>query len=178
MKTLALNCNHCGGNLDVPDATRFVTCTYCDTSLRVVNEGGAAYTEILARIEENTEEITDRLDKLEHLNELERLDREWMMTRETLLVTDKQGVRSEPSATKSMFGAAAALAFGVVWISLVASTNAPWPMIVAGLIVVGMIVVQTLGGVGKASEYERALREYERRRSEIESRAGEAAPSA
>lgn len=176
MKTLALNCNQCGANLSVPERTRFVTCTYCETSLRVVHDAGAAYTETLDRIEDNTEEISNRLSRLEYMNELERLDREWMLTRETLLVTSNHGNRSEPSAAGSVGGAIIATLFGVFWISIGSVTGAPWFVVAFGMVVVGIVIAHAVRGAERASEYARARAAYERRRREIEARVEKVEP--
>jgi hypothetical protein len=73
--------NKCGGALDIPAAARFVTCTYCGSRLEVHRSGGAAYTEVLDAIEQRTERIAEDVGHIRFQNELEQLDREWMMRR-------------------------------------------------------------------------------------------------
>lgn len=73
MTTLTLSCNHCGESLEVPEETRFLTCTACSSRLEVHRSGGTAYTKVL----ETTEAA-----KLEL--ELEKLKAEWMKEEERL----------------------------------------------------------------------------------------------
>ena len=35
MRTIALQCNHCGAPLQVSESARFVTCTHCGTQLTI-----------------------------------------------------------------------------------------------------------------------------------------------
>jgi len=71
MKTLTLTCNQCGEPLEVPEGTRFLTCTACSSQLEVHRSGSTAYTEVLEATE------TAKLEL-----ELEKLDREWMEEKE------------------------------------------------------------------------------------------------
>jgi len=74
---LALKCNNCGANLSVPPDTRYLTCSYCHSQLQVHASGGAAYTEVLDRIDARTEHIAADVETIKLQNELEQLDREW-----------------------------------------------------------------------------------------------------
>ena len=82
MKLLALNCNHCGAPLEVPEKANYLTCTFCQTQLSVQRSGGAAYTEALEKLDERTEQIADDVEILKLQAELDRLDREWTSGRE------------------------------------------------------------------------------------------------
>ena len=57
MPTLALNCNNCGAPLSVPDGVRFLTCSFCQSQLEVVQEGNAAFTKVLEQLQERTEQV-------------------------------------------------------------------------------------------------------------------------
>ena len=39
-KLLNLSCNHCGAPLQVPEETKYLTCTYCSSRLQVEHSGG------------------------------------------------------------------------------------------------------------------------------------------
>ena len=67
MIPLKLTCNQCGASLEVPEETRFLTCTACSSQLEVHRSGSTAYTEVLEAVEPVRVEL-----------ELEKLDREWM----------------------------------------------------------------------------------------------------
>ena len=170
MKTLSLHCNNCGAPLSIPEKTRYVTCTFCDTRLLVHSEGGAAYTEILERIEERTEEIAERLETLERHTELERIDREWMMEREGLLVSDKEGDRREPSAAGAVVGSVIVVVFGIFWLGMASSMGAPGPMVAFGFVFIAAALFGGLNSLSKASEYRRKQREYQERRRRAEGR--------
>ena len=81
MKLLSLNCNQCGATLLVPEFIRFLTCSYCQRKLKVVESGGAFFTNVLEHLDvqasgvrydlrfERLHEELDRLDKAQHLKE-------------------------------------------------------------------------------------------------------------
>lgn len=63
MSILTLTCNHCGASLDVPEQTRFLTCTACASELVVYDDGNKACTDILTvakALEWALEKQTDR----------------------------------------------------------------------------------------------------------------------
>lgn len=76
METLSVRCNHCGAPLQVSDATRFVTCQFCQSSLEVKRTDSTIFTEEVAKIAEHTGKMADSLEVIALQNELERLDRE------------------------------------------------------------------------------------------------------
>jgi hypothetical protein len=76
METLSVRCNHCGAPLQVSDATRFVTCQFCQSSLEVKRTESSIFTEEVAKIAENTGKMAESLEVIALQNELERLDRE------------------------------------------------------------------------------------------------------
>jgi hypothetical protein len=67
MVPLKLSCNQCGESLEVPEETRFLTCTACSCRLEVHHSGSTAYTEVLGAVAPVKLEL-----------ELEKLDKEWM----------------------------------------------------------------------------------------------------
>src|SRR3954464_7478038 len=91
-------CNKCGASLPVTAGTRFVTCAYCGSQLEIPRSGSAVYTEVLQSIDQRTQRIEQDVEQIKRQNELEQLDRDWMMRREQFMVTNKNGVRSLPGA--------------------------------------------------------------------------------
>ena len=170
VRTVAVTCNQCGAALDLPPAARFVTCTHCGTRLEVRRTGGAAYTEILDTIQQHTQQIAGDVEQIRRQNDLEQLDREWELRRESLMVSTKHGGRTKPSRIASVFAAVVAVVFGVMWIGGAGATGAPTPMLLFGLLVVGGIVVASIFSFGKAGEYEEAERDYQRRRQQLRQR--------
>ena len=167
VRAIAVTCNKCGAALDVPAAARFVTCTYCGSRLEVHRSGGAAYTEILDSIEQHTERIAGDVEQIRRENELERLDREWMIRREELMVTGKHGARHVPGRFGAVFGAAVAVVFLIFWIGMASSAGAPGFFVLFGVIGLLVVVGGAIHHFAKAGEYQQAQREYNRRRAEL-----------
>ena len=117
--------------------------------------------------------LSHHLEQIQHQNEIERLDREWEMERETYLVSGRYGSRSIPSAGGSLLGAAIIGGFGLFWTITAASMGAPaiFPIFGAVFILVG--VGSALSSFGKAGEYEQAQERYQRRRAALLAQRGE-----
>ena len=77
MSTYSLRCNNCGSNLHLPPKSRYVTCTFCNSSLIIKREGNTAFTEVLDDIKDDTEAILNNTEVLKLESELERLERDW-----------------------------------------------------------------------------------------------------
>jgi hypothetical protein len=160
----SVTCNHCGAPLQVPDSTRFVTCSHCGSQLEIHRSGNVVYTEVLERIEQRTERIAEDVSEIRRQNEVERLDREWQMRRDTLLVRDKNGNVSEPSGAGSMIGAGFAAIFGIIWTIVATSAGAPWFFALFGI---GFVIAAVVGGfasIGKAATYRDEYQSYLRKR--------------
>src|SRR5690349_5115522 len=84
-------CNHCGAPLEMQADTRFITCTYCGAKLQLHRSPTSIYTEVLESLDQRTQQMAQDLDVIKRQNELERLDREWMMQRESMMITGKNG---------------------------------------------------------------------------------------
>lgn len=95
-KVLSLSCNHCGASLDVPEGTRFLTCSYCSSKLQIEHSGGSYYTSVLEQMQKHAEAVASDLETIKLQNELERVDREWALQRDTFLVHRKGGIVAEP----------------------------------------------------------------------------------
>jgi len=176
-----LSCNHCGAALQVGADTRFVTCTFCGSRLEVHHSGGAAYTSLLQALDQRTEQIAEDVEILKLQNQLEQLDREWQMYRDSALVRNKDGTTSEPSATGSVVGAVFAGVFGVIWTIIAiamgagaSSAGAPAPFqLVAcifplfGVVFVIGAIVMGIKGVTTGSTFSQRSQEYQSQRAAL-----------
>ena len=144
-----------------------MTCTYCDTQLKIVSSDGAAYTEALERLEDKAEQIESRLVNLEEQGELERLDREWSMERESLLITNKRGRTYAPSKLMGIGQAVIVTAFGIFWIIMAASIGAPSFMLLFGVVFIGVGIFGSVRVSAMAGKMQRRQREYEQQRRRI-----------
>jgi uncharacterized Zn finger protein (UPF0148 family) len=166
---LSVTCNHCGAPLSVPGDARFVTCTYCGTRLEVHRSGGAAYTAVLNSIDQRTERIERDVAEIKVREQMEQLDREWMIERERFMVRGKNGNVSMPNGPGAVVGSAAAAVFGVFWIFATSSAHgAPTFFPLFGVLFIIAAVVGGLTAVGKAAQYGDAERDYKRRRRELQ----------
>lgn len=167
METVSVTCNHCGAPLDVAEDTRFVTCGFCGSRLEVHRSGGAVYSEVLERVSRQTEQIAGDVEVIRLQNELERLDREWMMERERYMVRGKHGRTSVPSATGGVIAAVVAAGFGIFWTIIASSMDAPSFFVLFGVFFVVVAIVMGAKTVGKAGAYENAHNAYQAERRVI-----------
>jgi hypothetical protein len=165
MKLLSLSCGHCGAPLEVPENTKFVTCTYCSSRLEVLRTGGAAYTEVLEALNERTEKIADDVETLKLESRLDRLDRQWMLERERYMVQDKHGHRRFPSKTGSVIIGVFVIGFAIFWIAMTMQHGGP--LVIFGFLFIVLAIFVLVTNLRKADQYERRRRRYERQRSRI-----------
>jgi len=170
MELLSVRCNHCGAPLQIPAEARYVTCTYCKSELTVQRNEGTICTEVLQRIEQKTDRMADNLDVIRLQGELELLDREWQMKRETMLVRDRSGKLVEPGGTSPLAGCAIALVAAPIFMvmsigSVFSKHNDMAPVVVVMvLMVVAVFAINFVKGL-KGSPYKNALAQYEQRRA-------------
>jgi hypothetical protein len=167
VQAIAVTCGKCGAGLELPPDARFVTCTYCGSRLELHRTGGAAYTQVLDSIQQHTERIAGDVERIRRENELERLDREWMMQREQHMVSGKNGSRHVPGRAGSLAGAALAGVFGIFWTGLTISLGAPGFFPLFGLLFIAVAIIGGISAFTKAGDYEEAERAYQRRRAEL-----------
>jgi uncharacterized Zn finger protein (UPF0148 family) len=167
MNTLSLTCQKCGAPLAVAEGLRFLTCNYCQSQLEIVRDESSTHTKLLENLDRRSAEIVDNLEVIKLQNQLERLDREWGMQRDGLMVRGKDGNLREPNAGAGIVGGAVAVIFGIIWTSVVASMHAPFPFPLFGLVFIGFALFTVLSNSGKASTYKMAQVNYERRRLEL-----------
>jgi hypothetical protein len=164
---LTVACNHCGAPLGVAADTRFVTCAHCGAKLEVHRTGGSLYTQVLEAIDQRTARMEQDLDVIRRQNEVERLDREWMMRREQFLARNEDGSTSPPSAIGGVIGAIVAVIFGIIWIGGAASAGAPAPFVGFGVLVVIIALVSAIVGIGKSASYQDQERAYQQQREQL-----------
>ncbi len=161
MKLLALSCANCGAALEVPAKVSHLSCEFCGTRLHVHRSGNAVYTEVLDDIAKSTSRIEDNTEVIKLQNELERVDREWMLQREHFMVRGKEGHLSVPSKTASIVGAGIMAVFGVIF--AMSAPGIGFVGILFTLVAVGMGIY----GLSKAEQYESQHREYAAKRQQL-----------
>src|SRR5579864_8384583 len=97
MNVINLACNHCGAPLEVAEGTKFVTCRFCSSRLAIEHSESAFYSRVLEALENQTSALSQDLETIKIQNEIERLDREWQMQRESLCRRGKDGQLQEPT---------------------------------------------------------------------------------
>jgi hypothetical protein len=167
MDTLSLTCQKCGAPLAVGEGVRFLTCNYCHSQLEIVRDEASTHTRLLESLERRSAEMAENLEVIKWQNQLERLDREWMLQRDGLMVRGKEGTLREPNAGAGIVGGIIAVIFGILWTSVVSSMHAPFPFPLFGLVFIGFALYTVLSNSGKASAYKAAQVKYERRRLEL-----------
>jgi hypothetical protein len=123
-------------------------------------------------IEKTTDQLANKVRVLELQNDLEQLDREWDNRRQTLLVRNKDGNVSEPSAAGSMVGGMVMIAFGIFWTGMTAKMGAPGFFPLFGLVFIGIAIFNMVSGTAKAGTYQNEQGSYESRRRELIERIG------
>jgi DNA-directed RNA polymerase subunit RPC12/RpoP len=162
-----VTCNHCGAPLAIADSTRFVNCTYCGARLEVHRKGNALYTEVLDAIDQRTKEIAADVGVIRRQNEIERLDREWAMRREELMVRGKNGSTSTPSIVGGVLVMLITTVFGGFWTVTAANAGAPgiFPLFGVFFILAGIAGGITM--IVKAGQYDHEQRRYEAERARL-----------
>ena len=161
MRFVDSRCIHCGATLRVARDAAHICCQYCKAELIVVRDGAAVTTQMLGEMNEN---LGQKLDVLRMQNEVERLDREWSLQRETFMVSGQNGARSLPSTVGSIFGGGIMIAMGSVMFLIIATAEAPPFVILMPVVMIGAGIVTAFFGMSKASAHRSAEAAYQRRR--------------
>jgi len=167
VKITSVNCNHCGATLEVDEKTRFVTCGYCQSRLVIQRTASAVFTEVLEKIEEQTGQIADNLKVIQMQNDLERLDREWAMSRENLMVSGQNGSRREPSIFGGVFVILIGVIGGGAWTLFAGTMGAPWFFVLFGFFFIGVTVVGGIASINKAGKLDSTRSDYEFQRRRL-----------
>jgi len=166
-KIFSVNCNHCGATLEVDEKTRFLTCAYCHSRLAVQHTASTVFTEVLEKIEAQTGQIAGNLKVIEMQNDLDQLDREWSMSRENLMVSGKNGARSEPSMAGGLVTIIIAIVAGGAWTLFAASMHAPGIVPLFGLFFIGFGLFAGITSMSKAGQLNTTRSDYESRRRQL-----------
>ena len=166
MKLISLNCNHCGAPLEVPESAKFVTCSFCETQLKVERTASTYSTAAIAELKETTDSLSQDVAYLKLQNSLQVLEHGWDRQRQTLMTRKKDGSTRGPSSQRAVLVGIAPMAVGVV--ILFAGLGSPS----GGAILFGLaaIVIGIIAGVTEHSRrtaYEHAQRRYSRKRAAI-----------
>ncbi len=170
MKITRVCCQGCGADLEVDDSIRYVTCNYCHARLEVVHDTSVTHTRQLADIARATGEMADRIKLLELQSDLERLDREWAIRREPLLIREKDGQLSEPSSVASMIGGIFVIVVGIIWMVFALSSGAPGFFPFFGLIIIGIAIFNMINGSSKAANFRNLQSDHDSKRRALVAR--------
>ncbi|HBV65865.1 MAG TPA: hypothetical protein DEF45_22915 [Rhodopirellula sp.] len=174
MELERLVCNSCGAPLEVPSSAKFVTCSHCSGVLQIRRTESAIYTELLADIAEKTEELSERIDDLATNSELNAIDNQWQIERESLMVHNKHGKSQIPTRGSSMAAGIIVTIFGCIWTVMAINITSSSGSVGAakgvfpafGILFILFGIYNSISNFKKAEKYERAERRYRQRRSE------------
>lgn len=183
MQLEPLQCNHCGADIEVSPDTRFATCGHCGSKLAIVRTASSAYTELAEKMTELSDRMHDHFKRADRREELEDAEREWNREREKYMVSNKQGIKHIPTRTESAIAGTVVTIFGLFWTvmalgitsgfgSLGGSGLSPFGWVPCvfpafGVLFIVLGIYQSVSAYDKASRYERAEAEYERRRRDL-----------
>ena len=171
MELTSVSCNNCGAHQRIPADARFVTCNHCSTQLAVKRNESVTFTEQLGEISERTERIAEDVAELKYRQELEDIDRQWEIERESFMVSDKHGHRSIPSTGGSVIGGIVVVVFGLFW-TVTAAGIGGGPIALFGVLFIAFGIATSVISFTKAEGYSAAERKYQRRRAEAMRRRG------
>jgi uncharacterized membrane protein (Fun14 family) len=162
---IPLRCPSCGGNLEVPGAAAYLTCSYCQGQLVVRSQGGATFLEPdaeairagVGRIESQVEGLRTLAARSEAM--LHRVRAESELSR---LRAESEALRQRLAGLRAGCGTVIGVVIGV---SLLGSGKAAW----AGALVLVVVLLAHLGGVVAPR------RNLQQRLDALERRAGELA---
>jgi len=166
-----LACNHCGAALEVEASTRFVTCAYCGSRLEVHRTGNSAYTSVLDAIDQRTQQIAENVEIIKIQNQLEQLDRQWQMQRDSLMVRNKDGTSTEPTVIGNAIVIVMglfAMGFAIFWMVMAFSMGAPFPFPCFGLIFLIVVPLGIFSQLQKSKRFEQSRASYEEERQRLQ----------
>lgn len=170
-QALSVRCQNCGSSLQVSESIRFITCGYCHSELQVVRDASTVHTEVLGRIEQNTQATVNQLKVIEIQNDIEQLDREWQMWREKNLTRDKSGALVDPPPPTFDKNPGTALAFsiliGLLLAGLLWVVGAPGMATMLALVVPAVIVIAMQVQNETSVWFAREFAKYEKTRKEL-----------
>jgi pentatricopeptide repeat protein len=106
------------------------------------------------------------LDDIHFQNELARLDREWELEREKLMVTERNGGRHIPTEGSNLIFAVIVVVFGSFWTIMASYSPLPFLPLIGVLFTFFMLSI-CINGFTKAGEYKKAEQAYQERRAKL-----------
>jgi hypothetical protein len=164
METLSVRCNHCGAPLQVSDATRFVTCQFCQSSLEVKRTDSSIFTEEVAKIAENTGKMAESLEVIALQNEIEKLDRELGL--DHMLDANKKATGSGARLVGSLFGVFFTVVCLVMATGFLKAGAGIFAIVPLGMGVFGIVIA--VSSVRSGANEDAAHATYQQRRDALE----------
>jgi len=183
MEAISITCNRCGAPLEIGRGVRFLTCNYCGSRLQVHQTDSATFTEVLETIQEHTSQMAEDVGVIRLQNEVEQLDRQWAIERESYLTHGKNGTTTEPGMGGAgvvvgglfvAFFVAVAVAMGVSAVGFANRWPGPGGPGALALVPFGMAILAVVGFLytvvssrQKAEQYAAKKRVYDERRAKL-----------
>ncbi len=168
-----ITCNNCGAALDVPPEANYVTCAYCGSRLEVKRTPSVVYTQVLQQLDARTQRLSADVSQLQLDRELAQIDRDWEQQRQRYLLRDRTGATIEPggpltawSVGLTVIGIVVLTVFAFVWPGMLAGEYGEAFFLIA-LAFVGLMIWGTVTRISQVTNYQRAKRAYEARRSAV-----------
>lgn len=168
METISVRCNHCGAPLDVGAETRFVTCQFCNSQLEIKRNETSVFTEEVARIARNTDQMAESLEVIKLQNEIEQLDREWSAQLAQAAPSGRDGGPQTTGA--AFFGLGFAVFFALVCFGVAGAAGSHGAPGIFTLVPVGMgifALVAAVMGLAKSRTIDETRGSYQLRRDAL-----------
>ncbi len=156
MKLRAITCEQCSAPLEVPAKATSAKCGYCNSVLHLDQPQSQSL--------KSSGTDSGNLETIRLQNELERLDREWMMQRQSFMIKGKDGEMSIPDTTM-IFASSFGIVFAGFWTLATLFIFPPFALF--GGFMIFMIITQTAKAKEKMPQYKIAHSQYRRKRQEI-----------
>ncbi len=163
-QTFSVRCQNCGSPLQVNDGLRYVTCGYCKSELQLVKDASETiHTELLAKLNTNTESLERSLKVLEIQKEIERLDRD----RSQGFTPEGRQLPPHNSLALTMLVSFAAIGFGIGGITFCRAIEASFIYELLAMAFIGLVIIQTVRDTIAWHKRLEADRNYETRRARL-----------
>ena len=174
MEIINLKCNNCGADLKVKPHIKFFNCTFCNSSLAIKKTENTMYTEVLGKIKTNTENLLSNSKTILIEKEIARLDREWIIEKESYKINNKYGseLPNKSTGITTIAGTLFGLIFMIFWLSKVFSfKNSPGGIptffVFFGIVMIIILIVNAFSSISKSEDYHNAKEEYLQKRNSL-----------
>ena len=167
MQAETVRCNSCGAALTVGPQARFVTCQYCHCQLEIKRNDSAIFTEEIARIAHNTDQMAESLEVIKLQNEIEMLDRAAATRSMYEMSAQNSGGKSGPGG---VLGLAFGIFFAVVCFSMAVFTGKNGAPGLFTLVPIGMGIfglVSAFAAYGKSMAQTQQRDDFQARRQAL-----------